>query len=63
MADFLNDFISLFGLDSLFDGTTLTVQQTLGLMIIAFLGAIFLNMGARFVLEIIKILGDWRRFK
>ena len=63
MGEYLNDFIDFFNLSSFFDGTVLTVQNALGLSIIAFIGAIFTILGFRAVFELIKIVTDWGRFK
>ena len=63
MAEYLNDFIDFFGLSTFFDGTTLTVQNALGISIVAFVGAIFTILGVRCVFELIKIVTDWGRFR
>lgn len=62
MLTFLEDFIEAFGLSSLFDGTVLTASQVIGIMTVGFIGAIFLVLGVRCVMEIIKIILDWRRY-
>lgn len=63
MAEYLNDFIEFFGLSAFTDGTVLTVQDVLGLSIVAMLGAIFTLLGVRCVFELIKIVTDWGRFR
>lgn len=63
MSQYLQDFITFFGLDSFFGSDPITVQQTIGLSIVAFIGCIFTILGARCVFELIKIVTDWSNFK
>ena len=63
MSQYLEEFIEFFNLSSFYDGTVLTVQDTIGLSITAFIGAVFTILGFRCVLELIKIVTDWSRFK
>lgn len=64
MAEFLEEFIDFFGLTNLVDATsTITVQNFLGITVIAFIGCFFSIMGVRCVFELIKIVTDWSRFK
>lgn len=64
MAQFLVDFIDYFGLTNLIDtSTNITVQNFLGLTIIAFIGCLFSIMGVRCIFELIKIVTDWSRFR
>ena len=63
MSDYLSDFIDFFGLGSFFDGTALTVQEVLGMSILAFIGCIITVLGIKCVFELIKILTDWSKFK
>lgn len=61
MAEYLETFITYFGLADFWE-ETLTVQQVLGLSITAFIGAIITIAGIRCIFEIIKIVTDWSRF-
>ena len=63
MSEYLNDFIDFFGLSAFNDGTVLTVQNVIGLSLIAMLGAVFTLLGVRCIFELIKIVTDWSRFK
>lgn len=63
MSEYLNDFIEFFGLSAFTDGTVLTVQNVLGLSLVAMLGAVFTLLGVRCVFELIKIVTDWGRFR
>lgn len=63
MSQYLNDFIQFFNLDAFYSSTPITVQQTIGLSITAFIGAIFTIMGIRCVFELIKIVTDWSKFR
>lgn len=63
MSEYLNDFIDFFGLSAFTDGTVLTVQNVIGLSLIAMLGAVFTLLGVRCIFELIKIVTDWSRFK
>lgn len=63
MAEYLNDFIEFFGLSTFTDGTVLTVQNVIGLSLVAMLGAVFTLLGVRCVFELIKIVTDWGRFR
>lgn len=63
MSEYINDFIEFFDLADLFSSTTITVQNAIGLSIVAFIGCIFTIMGVRCVFELIKIVTDWSRFK
>ena len=63
MASYLNDFIDFFNLSDLLGSTTLTVQNVLGLSILAFIGCIITLTGIRCIFEIIKIVTDWSRFR
>lgn len=62
MSQTLQDFIDFFGLSDLFSGGSVTVSQALGISLVAFLGAIFCIIGVRCILELIKIVTDWRNF-
>ena len=62
MSNELQDFIDFFGLADLLDGTALTVSQVIGISIVAFVGSIFCIIGVRCILELIKIVTDWRNF-
>ena len=62
MSTTLQDFIDFFGLSDFFGSGTLTVQNVIGLSIVAFIGAIFCIIGVRCILELIKIVTDWRNF-
>lgn len=62
MSEYLTDFIEFFGIDSLLT-ETLTVQNVLGITIIAFIGGVITVAGIRCIFELIKILTDWSRFK
>lgn len=62
MSEYLETFISFFGLNDFFE-ETLTVQQVLGMSITAFIGAIITIAGIRCIFEIMKIVTDWSRFK
>lgn len=61
MAEYLETFITYFGLVDFWE-ETLTVQQVLGLSITAFIGAIITIAGIRCIFEIIKIVTDWSKF-
>lgn len=63
MSEYINDFIEFFDLADLFSSTTITVQNAIGLSIVAFIGCIFTIMGVRCVFELIKIVTDWSRFR
>lgn len=63
MGEYINDFIEFFGLSGFTDGTVLTVQNVIGMSLIAMLGAVFTLLGIRCVFELIKIVTDWGRFR
>ena len=64
MAEFLEEFIEFFGITNLIDpAASITVQNFLGITVIAFIGCLFSIMGVRCVFELIKIVTDWSRFK
>ena len=60
----LNDFLTYFGLDDLLSLSSDTpVIEFLGLIMVAFFGLIFCVIGIRAVIEFIKIMTDYRRFR
>ena len=60
----LNDFLEYFNIDDLLSvSNDVTVAQFLGLTITCFIGAIFTICMFRCVMEFIKIITDYRRFK
>lgn len=59
MSSYLSDFIDFFGLNGFFE-STLTVQEVIGLSIVAFIGAIFMLAALRCIFELIKTVTDWR---
>ena len=63
MSQFISDFITYFNLGDLFGADPVTVQQALGITIVAFIGSLFSIMGIRCIFEMIKIVTDWSRFK
>lgn len=63
MSEYISDFIDFFNLADLFSSNTITVQNAIGLSIVAFIGTIFMIMGVRCVFELIKIVTDWSRFR
>lgn len=64
MSEYLQEFIDFFGLDMLLTGSNdPSLYQVIGLITVAFIGAIFAIMGVRCVFELIKIVTDWSRFK
>lgn len=62
MAQYLIDFVNYFGISGFYD-STLTVQQALGMSIIAFIGCIITIAGIRCIFELIKTLTDWSKFR
>lgn len=60
----LNDFLTYFGLDDLLSLSADTpVIEFLGLIMVSFFGLIFCVIGIRAVIEFIKIMTDYRRFR
>lgn len=60
----LNDFLEYFNLDTLLNvPNDITVAQFLGLTIVCFIAAVFTIVMFRCVMEFIKIITDYRRFK
>ena len=60
----LNDFLEYFNLDTLLNvPNDITVAQFLGLTIVCFISAVFTIVMFRCVMEFIKIITDYRRFK
>lgn len=60
----ISDFLDYFNLtDLLFVSDNVTVAQFLGLTIVAFISSIFVIVMFRCVMEFIKIITDYRRFK
>ena len=62
MSTTLQDFIDFFGLSDFFGSGTLTVQNVIGLSIVAFIGAIFCIIGVRCILEIPPISNNFDKF-
>ena len=63
MSQYLQDFIDFFDLADFFGSSVLTVQNVIGLSIVAFIGCIFTIMGVRCIFELIKIVTDWSKFR
>jgi hypothetical protein len=61
MAQYLIDFISYFGLDTL-GSSNLTVSMTLGIIITSYIGLMLTMCGIRCVFELIKIITDRSNF-
>lgn len=60
----LNDFLTFFGLDDLLSLSADTpVIEFLGLTLVGFFGLIFCVLGIRVVVEFIKIMTDYRRWR
>ena len=60
----LSDFLTYFGLDDLLELSADTpVIEFLGLVLVAFFGLIFCVLGIRVVVEFIKIMTDYRRWR
>lgn len=60
----ISDFLDYFNLTDLLSvSDNVTVAQFLGLIIVAFISSIFVIVMFRCVMEFIKIITDYRRFK
>lgn len=60
----ISDFLDYFNLTDLLSvSDNVTVAQFLGLTIVAFISSIFVIVMFRCVMEFIKIITDYRRFK
>lgn len=60
----ISDFLNYFNLSDLLSvSDDVTVAQFLGLTIVAFISTIFVIVMFRCVMEFIKIITDYRRFK
>lgn len=60
----ISDFLDYFNLTDLLSvSDDVTVAQFLGLTIVAFISSIFVIVMFRCVMEFIKIITDYRRFK
>lgn len=63
MSTALSDFLTFFGLNGLLNmSDSITVNQFLGLVIVAFFAMIFTVIGLKAVLELIKILTNQVKF-
>lgn len=60
MSTFLQDFYDYFGLSTF--GDTITVQEALGVIIIAYAGLMLTMCGIRCIVELIKIITDRSNF-
>ncbi len=60
MPEFLTDFITYFGLD--YFGEAITVKETIGLIIISYIGLMLTMVGIRCIFELIKIITDRSNF-
>lgn len=61
MAQYLVDFANYFGL-YIFGQATLNVQQTLAVIIVAYIGLMLTMVGIRCIFELIKIITDRSNF-
>lgn len=64
MNSTLNDFLTFFNLTELtnISGST-TVSELISLIILSFFAFAFSAIGIKFIMEFIKILLDYRRFR
>ena len=63
MSTTLSDFLTFFGLNDLLNmSDSITVNQFLGLVIVAFFAMIFTVVGLKAVLELVKILTNQTKF-
>lgn len=59
----LNDFLTYFNLDTLLTVTSETSMiEVIVMMFIAFISTIFFIVGIRIVMEIVKIIVDYKRW-
>lgn len=62
MSEIVQEFYDFFGLSDLFSAETVTVLDFLRGSVTVFVGVVFVLVMLRFVMEIVKIVTDWRRF-
>ena len=64
MSEVLSDFLDFFNLTSLLEvSSEITVAQYLGLLVVCMVSVIITVVMIRVVMEFIKILVEWGRFK
>lgn len=63
MNDTLQAFFEFFLLSDIFSGETVTVLDFMRGSVVAFVAVIFVLCMLRFIMEIIKILTDWTRWR
>lgn len=63
MSQIVQDFLDFFYLDDLYNmSTEITVSQFLGLVICAFIALVFVVVGLKAIIELIKIISDQSKF-
>lgn len=63
MSDVVNDFLDFFMLSELFSSEDISVLDFLKGSLVAFIALAFTLVMLRFIMEIVKIITDWVRWR